>query len=303
MERSSVHRLLYGILALIAASASLAATATPANTMEEGLTALRNKDYARALELLRPLANAGNPLAQFDLGVLYDQGLGVEKDDQEALFWYTKSAAQGYANAQTNLGQMYCDGQGVPVDYNKAREWWSRAAQQGNLIAQNDLGSMYLKGQGVQKDYARAAAWYRRPAEQGDRQAENSLGMMYYMGWGVARDPAKGIAMLMKAAEQGSLQARQNVVGIMQAAAKSGNAEAMHNMGTLCIRGWAGQQKPEDCMNWYEQAAVRGVDAARNSLAEAYEQGLWGVPADMAKARYWRSQIGKPAQQQPVAPR
>jgi uncharacterized protein len=289
MRRSAAAVATCGVLAL------LGVTSVMAEPMDDALAALRDKDYTKAMSLLRPLANYGYPIAQYDVGAMYDEGLGVDRDDKEALFWYTKAAAQGYANAQANLGQMYFTGQGVPVDYKKAFDWWTRAASQGNLVAQNNLGSMYFKGKGVEKDYQKAAEWYKNPAEHEDRQAENSLGMMYYMGWGVPKDPSKGLAMMMKAAEQGLPTARVNVVQIMTSEARSGNAGAMHNMGTFCIRGWSGEHQPEDCMKWYEQAAQHGIDAARNSLAQAYDQGLWGVPMDKEKARYWKAQIGRKA--------
>jgi TPR repeat protein len=78
--------------------------------------------------------------------------------------------------------------------------------------------------------------------------------------------------------------------------AKEGNAAAMHNVATLCLKGWAGEQKPQDCLAWYEKAALLGVDASRNSLAEAYDKGLFGIPVDKQRAQYWRAQIGKKAE-------
>jgi TPR repeat protein len=61
------------------------------------------------------------------------------KDDAQALFWYQKAAAQGYADAQANLALMYIEGQGVPQDYGIATEYLSRAAEQGHVGAQHNL--------------------------------------------------------------------------------------------------------------------------------------------------------------------
>jgi hypothetical protein len=52
-------------------------------------------------------AEAGDKVAQNNLGVLYRDGLGVEKNPSDALSWFQKSAEQGYAKAQLNLGQLY----------------------------------------------------------------------------------------------------------------------------------------------------------------------------------------------------
>ena len=64
----------------------------------------------------RARAEAGEAIAQYNLGVLYATGRGVPRDDAEAVRWWRLAAEQGYAYAQYNLGNMYADGQGVPQD-------------------------------------------------------------------------------------------------------------------------------------------------------------------------------------------
>ena len=54
-----------------------------------------------------------NAQAQYNLGVMYDEGRGVRQDDAEAVRWYRQAAEQGYAAAQYNLGAMYANGRGV----------------------------------------------------------------------------------------------------------------------------------------------------------------------------------------------
>ena len=54
----------------------------------------------------RKAAEQGDASAQYNLGVMYENGHGVEQDDEQAVFWYRKAAEQGYADAQYNLG---CD--------------------------------------------------------------------------------------------------------------------------------------------------------------------------------------------------
>ena len=65
------------------------------------------------LDTVRQAADQGDANAQFNLGVMYDFGEGVPKDDAEAVEWYRLAAEQGYANAQFNLGLMYANGEGV----------------------------------------------------------------------------------------------------------------------------------------------------------------------------------------------
>ena len=96
-----------------------------------GVEAYQRGDYATALTEFRPLAQQGNANAQFGLGVMYLEGVGVPQDDAEALRWFRRAAVQGNAKAQNNLGQMYRKGQGVPQDYVQAHMWVNLAATQG----------------------------------------------------------------------------------------------------------------------------------------------------------------------------
>jgi len=123
---------------------------------QDGVDAYERKDYKTAYKLWLPLAEQGFAQAQFNLGVMYDKGLGVPQDYKEAVKWYRLSAEQGEAYAQFNLGVLYAKGQGVPQDYKEAIKWYRLAAEQGHHEAQTNLGAMYGKGQGVPQDYKEA---------------------------------------------------------------------------------------------------------------------------------------------------
>ena len=114
--------------------------AAVAGPLEDATAAFERRDFATALRLLRPLADQGNAVAQFILGVMYDNGKGVPQNDAEAMNWYREAADRGETNAQCNLGTMYLTGQGVPQDYAEALKWYRKAADQGNANAQFNLG-------------------------------------------------------------------------------------------------------------------------------------------------------------------
>ena len=84
-------------------------------------------------------------------------------------------AEQRNANAQFNLGVMYEDGEGVEQDYMQAVKWWKLGADQGDAGAQNNLGIMCENGLGVEQDYKEAVKWYRKAAAQGNKQAQKEL--------------------------------------------------------------------------------------------------------------------------------
>jgi TPR repeat protein len=87
------------------------------------------RNFDRTLER----ANAGDAMAQYDLGVMYSSGTGVQEDQTEAVKWYRMAAEQGDADAQHNLGVMYDNGAGVPEDDVEAYAWFSVVATGGQI--------------------------------------------------------------------------------------------------------------------------------------------------------------------------
>jgi len=104
-------------------------------------------------------AEAGDPEAQFEMGVLHQYGRGVPQDLGRAVALYRKAAEQGHLGAQSNLGILYASGLGIPRDYSEALKWFTRAAEQGNSFAQNNLCRLYSFGEGVPQDYVIAYMW------------------------------------------------------------------------------------------------------------------------------------------------
>ena len=79
----------------------------------------------QSFEETKRLAEQGYARAQYDLGVMYDEGDGVPENDVEAVRWFRLAAEQGNALAQYNLGLMYANGRGVPQTNLRAYVWFS----------------------------------------------------------------------------------------------------------------------------------------------------------------------------------
>jgi Sel1 repeat len=94
------------------------------------------QNHPQDLQSVRKAAEQGDAAAETELGGMYEQGQGVQKDYQQAFLWFTKAAAQEYAFAENALGFMYEQGQGVQKDYKQALQWYKKAAAQGYAEAE-----------------------------------------------------------------------------------------------------------------------------------------------------------------------
>jgi TPR repeat protein len=119
---------------------------------EAGIAAYQANNLPLAYKEFLAAATEGHADSQFNVALMYEKGIGVGKDEKEAVVWYGRSASQGNAAAQFNLGVLYEHGRGTPVDFAKANEWYRKAAVQGDALAIGNLGMLYVRGQGVKEN-------------------------------------------------------------------------------------------------------------------------------------------------------
>ena len=188
-------------MVLIGLGSMLSGTLPARADTAAGMEAFKNKDYAKAFREWKEAADAGQAAAQFDLGLLYAQGLGVKRDLAEAEQWYRKAADQGNAEAEFALGQMYSRGWGVPRDAADAMHWLQMANDPDAEALPTDWN--ILEGYGVQQDQKQAAYWYELAAKKGHAEAAFNLGRLYATGKGVPHDEEQAARWVRAAASQG----------------------------------------------------------------------------------------------------
>lgn len=171
------------------------------DALNDALRAQEAGDDVKAANLLLPLAKKGDPIAQFNLGVLYSQSQVILKDYRIAMQWYLAAAQQGNAQAQDNAGELYAAGKGVTQDYRKAMTWFALSAKQGNSSAQLHIGEMYAAGQGVPQDDSIAIKWLHLAADQGNAVAQFKLAEAYEKGQGLPQDSALASKLMSTAAD------------------------------------------------------------------------------------------------------
>ncbi len=196
-------------------------------------------------------AEKGDAEAQFNLGMMYSTGLGVEKEEAAAFRWIQKAADQGHGEAELILGLMFNEGIGTAKDESEAVRWYRKAADHGERRAQYQLARAYALGRGVAEDLHEAAQWYRRAAEQGLVHAQGSLALLYETGTGVEKDATEALRWYLKAAEQGDAAAQfraglickddlkdtKEAVRLFRSAASQANADAQILLGIMCAYG------------------------------------------------------------------
>lgn len=232
---------------LAAFSFAVAASLASAQDYEAGKQAYLAKNYDRALEILKPLAEQGDSDAQVTLGLMYEYGHGVERNPDKAIEWYTRAAEQGLPVVQHDLGVKYFQGTGVPQNYQEAAKWWEQAANAGLADSQFNLGLMYYRGLGIKKNYAQALDLFTRAAEQNHVNAQYSLAVMYAFGQGVDKNYEKALKLF-------------------QAAADKGVAQAQYNLGVFYENGYGVKKDLAMARQWYEKAADQNVAKARERL-------------------------------------
>jgi TPR repeat protein len=176
-----------------------------------------HQDVDRAFAGARLKADAGDAVAQFSIGALLYYG---SENLPQAIDWFRKAAAQGYAPAEFQMGQLYDFGFGVPQNDADALGWYRKAAAHGHAPAQRLVGDFYRKGRAVTQDPAEAARWYRQAADGDDLLAQYQLGQLYFSGSGVTRDYVSAYVWFTIAAGQTPLiDNRKEIVELSNIAA------------------------------------------------------------------------------------
>jgi curved DNA-binding protein CbpA len=136
---------------------------------------METKNYTQAMKWFNLAVQKNDAFAQFSLGMIYSEGLGISKNYVQAAKWYELSANQGYGFAQNNYANLLELGLGVKKDSMRAIQFYSLAAKQNHPIAQYNLGLKHLKGEGVTQDYAEGIRLLKLSASQGTELAKRKL--------------------------------------------------------------------------------------------------------------------------------
>jgi TPR repeat protein len=196
------------------------------------------RDIARGLPLLQSAADQGDPVANWNLALMYAAGTsGLQHDVTAALERCRLAADTGFAPAMATMGLLCASLQRAE----EAVHWWRQAAQANDIEAQFNLAQALQAGRGVPHDSAQAMDWMQRAAEAGLPQAQTELGILYATGRGVAVDPIEAHKWFVLGRLGGSKTAMHNVDQSRQLLSQDQIEE-----GERRARGWRFVQKRHD---------------------------------------------------------
>lgn len=135
--------------------------------------------YAARLKEYKKLAGQNQPMAQYNLGMLYYNGQGTAQDYKEALKWWRRAAERHHAPSQDMIARCYRDGTGVKASDKEAAQWWSRAAADGHAPSMYTLATLYATGRGLKTDPGKALMWLTHAAAKGHNAALYDLACLY----------------------------------------------------------------------------------------------------------------------------
>lgn len=149
-------------------------------------------------------AEQGDGIAQNNLGVMYENGVGIKKDADESLKWISKAAKNDIPEAQYTLAMELINGGRLKKDPATALNLLEKSANKGHSQAQLELGLSYLLGDGTKKDYKKAIYWQKKSAEQGNNVALFNLGVHYLKGAGVKADGKIALSYFERSCKEGN---------------------------------------------------------------------------------------------------
>ncbi len=162
-------------------------------------------------------AFAGNGEAQHDLAAIYTAGHGgVEQNFERAALWFREAADNKIGNARYNLGVLYHQGLGQDRDLDRALYWYREAARVDHAEAQYNLGIAHIEGIGTDYNPPLAAAFFERAANNGVMEAAYNLGLIFENGLLGEAKPNEALLWYKIAADQGVTDAKPAMEGLMR---------------------------------------------------------------------------------------
>lgn len=212
-----------------------------------------NKNYHEVMKIYHEIAEIYS-IGHVYIGLLYKNGLGINKDIQLAYESFLKGAALNCVQAYYEIGNLYLAGyiecKVNGPNFSEAAKWYELAAEKNNTLSQYRLGKLYEHGEGVPQNYEQAFHLYSLGVGKGDSYCQYSLGNLYLYGLGVVKDIGKAIELY-------------------KLASKKNHSIAQCKLGTICCE----QKKYIEAIQWFDLSVTNKNPYGYHGLGEIYKNG------------------------------
>jgi ABC-type polysaccharide/polyol phosphate transport system ATPase subunit len=261
-------------------------------------TAWDNEDRKNALKWFKKASEFNIAESEYQIAIMYRDGTGPVKNNEEYVSWLTKSAEHGRVGSQFDLGNLYSDGIKVVKNDNTAFKWYLMAAKNGNADAQYRVAMMYREGRGVEKNIEESKKWF---SIQPDTTISRQLGILadsYLNGKHMVHDEITGVELYKRLASSGNSDAKyvlgryyldsvftdnpEKAVNLLKSSMEQKNVKAAGAILNLYKHGLCDKSICLEALHTLETLAKMGNVSATERLGSAYADGI-GVPVDFNK--------------------
>lgn len=245
-----------------------------ANSLEDGVNALQQKDFDTAIKAL--MRNKNNSEGMYWIAEYYSGRYGNRENAKEAFKWMTKAMQKDLVVAYARLGDFYAEGFGTEKNFIKAFEYRKIAAENDNAAAMGQLGYSYYKGLGVETNKQEGLAWLEKAVLKNDLLSNQILGALLLFDE-ESTDLKRVEALLNKAWQDGGYYYSAYLLGRLYEDARfegKNNQKAMDFYKTAIEKG-----KVTDAMLrlglMYQNGSpvMRSYPKAREYYQQAYDLG------------------------------
>ena len=251
-------------------------------------------------------AAMGDVASCFSVGRFCETGNGMDRDELEAFYWYSKASSLGHAEATGALGDCYYYGRGTEKDREKAVKFYELALERMDDLEEypymkrslTNFANCLLSGDGTEKDPERAVKYYKMAGRYAP--AEYALGSCCENGEGTARNITKAVIFYKRAARKNHsgacyrlgklyLEGKRlkrdvcEAVNWFEKALLLGHAGAGNDLGVCLIKNSESDADKKRAFELFLDSWERGAERAGNNLALCYENGI-GTEKDGKKA-------------------
>lgn len=192
------------VLYLLMIASSICFADSLDNKYAKGMSLYKKNEFEKAFRIFKEMADAGDSQGLYNLGIMYESGKGVERNEEKALQSFQKCADNWFDNCLFEMGNVYMYGSfNVQKNSGKAYDYYMKVALKGHTEAEYKVGSMNFRGDGVGRNDETAFKFMKKAADKGHILGQRSIGIMYESGWGVKKNETEAINYYKKSAKQG----------------------------------------------------------------------------------------------------